>query len=75
MSVNITEKQNNAFSTCYGSDPCDDLKVSQSTIDFIREKILGKNTNSQSESQPTRVDNIISRWKSDSEQYSSNLKL
>ena len=41
-----------AFSLCYGSDSCDNIKVSQSIVDFIRDKIINteKSMNNQTTS-------------------------
>jgi len=85
MSLDI--KKQNLFSTLYGSDPCDEVKVSQSTIQFIREHILSTQPPQQSLNQslnqplnqpltqPQVTSSLASRWKTDSEQYSGNLKL
>ena len=81
MSLDI-QKQN-LFSTLYGSDPCEEVKVSQSTIDFIRQHILSTQPLQQPLTQPLTqplqqplpTSTLASRWKTDSEQYSSNLKL
>ncbi len=77
MSLDI-QKQN-LFSTLYGSDPCEEVKVSQSTIDFIRQHILSTQPLQQPLTQPLQqplpTSTLASRWKTDSEQYSSNLKL
>ena len=85
MSLDI-QKQN-LFSTLYGSDPCEEVKVSQSTIDFIRQHILSTQPLQQPLTQPLTqplqqplqqplpTSTLASRWKTDSEQYSGNLKL
>jgi len=73
MSLDI-QKQN-LFSTLYGSDPCDEVKVSQSTIQFIREHILPKQPLTQPLQPPQTTSSLASRWKTDSEQYSGNMKL
>ena len=81
MSLDI-QKQN-LFSTLYGSDHSEEVKVSQSTIDFIRQHILSTQPLQQPLTQPLTqplqqplpTSTLASRWKTDSEQYSSNLKL
>ena len=85
MSLDI-QKQN-LFSTLYGSDPCEEVKVSQSTIDFIRQHILTTQPVQQPLTQslqqpltqplqpPQTTSSLACRWKTDSEQYSGNLKL
>ena len=81
MSLDI--QRQNLFSTLYGSDPCEEVKVSQSTIDFIRQHILTTQPLQQPLTQPVtqplkqpqQTSSLASRWKTDSEQYSSNLKL
>jgi hypothetical protein len=75
MSLDI-QKQN-LFSTLYGSDPCEEVKVSQSTIDFIREHILPKQPLQplQPLQPPQTTSSLASRWNADSEQYSGNMKL
>lgn len=72
MSLDIQRQK--LFSTCYGSDPCDDIKVSQSTIDFIRESILKEQTKNPQKPISNLTSNLASRWNIDSEQYSGNVK-